>query len=248
MDQQTSTAGAFFVTHKDLFQYDKYIGNSDPFQNECAYDGGDSGAPKSFLEQYRELDRCRSIPEPRFTLIHPPTLNYPKVNPIKSATVSPPAFVTLQSTASNFIPFNRVQHEPIQSGNSNLRCPQPSSPDRMSTSAAKNNQTVSLQQQQSPVKVPVEPKQNVFILPALAGLLIDRETRAAASAHKSWDEAHKIEVLTGGKCVGRVRATSRNIPESIRMRLRASAIVSVRRERLYDLLCQDYEDISKHYT
>lgn len=274
--QQTSAAHAFFQAHKDLFQYEKYASNQDPFQTEnCQVDGG---AVKSFLEQYREIDReCQSVPalsELRFSLLHPPTRRYSITNLAVSTTPAPsPEFVTLQATASILEKFSNPQHEPIRSHvfanslqhTSQHTQPQPAlrvayecteapqypSPDRVSVSKAPADslgRPFLLQQPRSPVRLSVEPKLKNFSLPKLTELLIDRETRAAASTHKSWDEAHKIEVLVGSKCVGRVSAASRNIPPSIRSCLRASANVSVRRERLYDLLHRDYDELSKRYT
>jgi hypothetical protein len=259
MEQQTAAAHAFFLAHKDRFQYEKYVSNEDPFQNE--HDKAGRRAGQSFLEQYREIDREQpavpALSNLHFSLLHPPTKRFSitSITGNTAGSVPMPGFVSLASTASVLEGFNSLKHDRSQAAalvNSPQRLngykqpqskfvhdctpsPQDFSPDRSS----------SLQQQRSAVRVSDEPKLQCFALPKLAGLLIDRETRAAATAHKSWDEAHKIEVLVGGKCVGRMSAASRNVPSSIRARLRASAKVSVRRERLYDLLRSEYEALSK---
>ncbi|KAJ8569120.1 hypothetical protein ON010_g6140 [Phytophthora cinnamomi] len=272
--QQTSEARAFFLTHKDLFQYEKYVGNQDPLRIEAADEDRHGGVAKSFLEQYRDIDRGRPAvalsSELHFPLLHPPPRNYSIGNAIDTSTNAPPALVALQSPAFMSKSSN-PQCQLIRScalGNSPLRVscharPEPTNnsmvtklnitppqqsptPDCVSASMIMSDQFISRQQQRSLVRVPVVSKQQPFSLPTLAELLIDRETRAAATAHKTWDEAHKIEVLIGSKCAGRVSAASRNIPQSIRLRLRASANVSVRREHLYDLLRSDYEEISKY--
>ncbi|KAG7382747.1 hypothetical protein PHYPSEUDO_004383 [Phytophthora pseudosyringae] len=276
MEQQTSAAHAFFQAHKDLFQYEKYVVNHDPVVTESNPAQAHDRTTKSFLEQYRELDRERvSVPalsEQRFSLPHPPAGAYSLTNLAVNTipAVHLPEFVTLKSTASILENFNNLQHEPIRSHvfaaslqhtsqhtqpQAALRvtydsspAPQYPSPKRVSDSNATVDQSLLLQQQRSPIRQPVESNQKIFSVPKLAELLIDRETRAAGTAHKSWDAAHKIEILIGSKCVGRVSAASRNIPPSIRSRLLASANVSVRRERLYELLHRDYEELSKRYT
>ncbi|GMF11688.1 unnamed protein product [Phytophthora lilii] len=277
MDQQeTSAAQAFFLTHKDLFQYEKYVGDHSPFQT-AAEGNSDGQIAKSFLCQYREVDRGRaSVPalaELHFSLLHPLVQPFPVSNVTASTTtpVSLPVCINLQSTSAILEKFTDHQHDPtrshavVSSPQRMIHLTQPSSPvrttnDRMLPPQDPNSdhtfaslkkdvlsQSYSHQLQGSPARFPVEPRQN-FSLPKLAELLIDRETRAAVTAHKSWDATHKIEILIGGKCVGRVSAASRNIPPSIRSRLRASANISVRRERLYDLLCRDYDEISKRHT
>ncbi|KAG3201946.1 hypothetical protein PC128_g3542 [Phytophthora cactorum] len=258
---EASAAQAFFQAHKDLFQYEKYVGNQDPFQTENT---------KSFLEKYREIDHDRqpmpAFSELSFSLLHPPTRRFPSANLAINAATPVPEFVTLHATASALEKLNNLQHERIRTHTfasplqhttqytqpqpalrvtyDSSAAPQYPSPDRTSVSKATSDRSVLLQQR-SPIRLSIESKQNIFALPKLAELLIDRETRAATTAHKSWDESHKIQVLVGNNCVGRVNAASRNLPPSIRSRLRASANVSVRRERLYDLLRRDYHELSK---
>ncbi|KAL3673655.1 hypothetical protein V7S43_001354 [Phytophthora oleae] len=276
MEQHASDAHAFFQAHKDLFQYDKYVASQDPFQAENSHVHTESGAAmtSAFLEHYCQLDRERppvpAVSELRLSLLHPPTRRFSMSNASPYKTTAPlpvPAFVTLQSASI----LENLQHDPIRSytferqqhttqhtqqqpalsitnSHNSPVAPQYPSPVRDFTSKAIADPFFSSQQQRSPVRQSLQSVPKAFSFPQLSGLLIDRETRAAESAHKSWDEAHKIEVLIGSKCVGRVSAASRNIPPSIRSRLQASANVSVRRERLYDLLRREYEELSKRNT
>ncbi|ETI37535.1 hypothetical protein F443_16489 [Phytophthora nicotianae P1569] len=255
---EVSAAQVFFQAHKDLFQYEKYVGNQDPFHIECT---------KSFLEQYREIDRDRRLvpaTSERFSLLYPPTRRFSSVNLTVNPAPPVPEFVTLQATASVLENLNNPLHEPTRSHTftsppqrtSQYNQPRPGlrvsydssaaqypNPDRSSVPKATPDRSALLQQR-SPIRLSTESKQKNSTLPKLTDLLIDRETRAATT-HKIWEETHKIQVLTGNNCVGRVNAASRNLPLSIRSRLHVSANVSVRRERLYNLLRRDYEELSK---
>lgn len=84
-------------------------------------------------------------------------------------------------------------------------------------------------------------KATAFQMPAVSELLIDSSARRQQLAQRQMDEAAKIQLLVGSKCVGRVSAATRNLPASIRRRLEASANVAARRERLYNVLLQDYQ-------
>ncbi|KAL7691432.1 hypothetical protein Plhal304r1_c009g0035891 [Plasmopara halstedii] len=115
-------------------------------------------------------------------------------------------------------------------------------PHQLTDSKNSVNRSVGLQQPCYPIQL------KNLSFPKRNELLIDRETRAAANAHKLCNKSSKIQNLISSDCVGRVNAISRNLPMSIRSRLLASANVSKRRERLYDLLCRDYDELSKRYT
>lgn len=256
---ENSAAQTFFQAHKNLFQYEKHVGKQDPFQTENT---------KSYLLKYQEIDREKefapALSELRFTALHPPIRNSPSTK-FSTYTATPvPEFVTLEATASVLENLSRLQQEPVhshpfvspQQQTTQYTQPQPAyrvtydspatpqypSPDRISVFKGTSDRSALLQQR-SPVRLSVESKQKIFTLPKLSELLIDQETRAA-TPHKPWDESRKIQVLVGSNCVGRVNAASRNLPPSIRSRLRASANVSVRRERLYNLLRRDYEKLS----
>lgn len=269
MEQHTSDARAFFQAHKDLFQYDKYVANQDPFQADNSHIHTDNGAAtaSAYLEQYRHLDlECPPVPtvsEMRVSLLHRPTRRFSLSKPQVYASTAPiPALVTLQSTSS----LENLQYDPIRAyAFESQQCTTLHNQQQSVSSITNSHEspvasqypspvrdftskTIANPPQRSPVRQSLQLASKGFCFPQLSGLLIDRETRAAASAHKPWDEANKIKILIGSKCVGRVSGASRNIPPSIRLRLQASANVSVRRERLYDLLRRDYEELSKRIT
>lgn len=256
--ERTSAALAFFQAHKDLFQYDKYVSNQSPFQPDSQIKGD------SYLEHYQKVDRDRHLVPTLSNLyvslfhIQPPTLAVTNVAQTISAAPLPKAD-TLQSPvpilrSTNGLPTiirppveHTTQHTQRQSaicvtnassGELQSRCS-----NRVHTSKSLADRSDLLQQQPSPIQLSIE--QNPYNLPKLNDLLINQETRAAFTAHKVWNESRKLQNLLGSDCVGRVTAASRNLPLSIRSRLRASANVSKRRERLYTLLCRDYDELNK---
>lgn len=268
---EQTAAQAFFSEHKDLFEYDKYVGIQDPFQPQATCERSGDAATKSFMDQYRELDHNRAtaptLAERSFSLSRPLRGKYT----IPNIATPSPEFFTLQSPvvlANRFarnIPQKLASPQRIDytsqqllksiSSETRLGCTHEIHQDSLSSTAFSSGQLRpdtlnSPLRQRSFIRQSAEftRKRDQDYMPKLSDLLIDQETRANSVAHKTLDEAHKIEVLTGGKCVGRVNAASRNIPLSIRMRLNAAANVSVRREKLYELLRRDYEQLSTRYV
>lgn len=265
---EQTAAQAFFSQHKDLFEYDKYVGT---FQRQAICERSGDTATKSFLDQYRELDHSRAtaltLKELSFSLSLPIRGKYT----IPSIATPSPEFFILQSPAmlanqfASNIPQKlaspqRIGHTSQQLLNSifsetRLGCTHATHQDALSSTFFSSGQLHpdtlnSALRKRSLIRQSAEfpRKRDHDCMPKLSELLIDPETRASSVVHKILDEVHKIEVLTGGKCVGRVNAASRNIPMSIRTRLNAAANVSVRREKLYELLRRDYEQLSTCYV
>ncbi|TMW60532.1 hypothetical protein Poli38472_000574 [Pythium oligandrum] len=250
--QQDSLGSAqrFFAAHKDLFEYDKYVG------------GEITAMTPSFLTRYQECEqRHIDTPALQLSLLVPTvTLSEAVPRPPALLSLSPPNTFQLPSTsglslaptmvpsASPAGPYSHVvaAHSP------------PASPIRSSTNPV--DQPVSSEVYHQPPSPPrrFSPRRQLHqqaslgglldtprALPVLADLLVDAAQRAKhVPSQRHVDDAKKIELLIGTSCVGRVSSTT-NVPPAIRRRLDASTRVQQRREQLYKLLCSDYHRLTQ---
>jgi hypothetical protein len=294
-----SRARSFFLTNKDLFEYDKYVGSTDPFDPACS--SPSRGPSLSFLDRYRACDEqysstsddvgyllavpaiassILSIPLPSAASRSPPRTNYRppallSASPLQSPPlsdsysrqhqhfdfgeqhptrlslyqqrISPPKPLGCplgrQEYALESLPASQSVHlptSPLQRLNGEF------SPQRVEASIA-SHETLPRsppRHQQPGVFLARQASSTAFRMPAVSELLLDSSARRQQLAQRQMDEATKIQMLIGSKCVGRVSAATRNLPASIRKRLESSARVSARRERLYSVLLQDYQRLA----
>jgi hypothetical protein len=251
----------FFLQHKDLFEYDKLVGGS----------GHMTSSTPSFLDRYRECDRQQAAPEmtqlaTMGTVLRLDAHVMPPPDFSISTFAAPSAFGWLASrTTLGDLNLEHTSCPPAHSTSlargSPIANKQPVSPSRRVTDFVPTGSFDKLEADRSHrasrstinllgsprrrSNVPVEGFRSA--IPKLNELLIDASTRAGLVVPtKRLDDAKKIELLIGSKCVGRLSAAaSSNLPPSIRHRLEASAVVHQRRERLCALLRDDYERLTK---
>lgn len=293
-----SHARSFFLANKDLFEYDKYVGGTDPFDPACS--SPSRGPSLSFLDRYRACDEqypsanddagyllaapaiassILSIPLPSAALRSPLRDNYRpptllSASPLQSSQIGSSCsrqhqhfdFGEQQLTRSSLYqqrmsptkplssPLGRQQYA-LDSLQANQRVHLAASPLRLNGALSPQRIEASVTPHGFPSRSPPRYQQQeaflarqasstTFRMPAVSELLLDSSARRQQLAQRQVDEAAKIQMLIGSKCVGRVSAATRNLPASIRKRLESSTRVSARRERLYSVLLQDYQRLA----
>lgn len=232
-----SAASRFFLQHRDLFEFDKYLGDVSVISSS-----------QSLLRQYQDCERLHQ--RDVLQSLRPEPVLLTAISPYQFTPLSPPSNVSHSSplhVAGPAASPPRRNHRPPD--------PAPLSPQhlanrfQLSVPAQVDHQRAlrsPRRQPRSPTRYPThapDPSSaSTHHIPKIDELLIDASTRTVHfGPAKRVDDAKKIELLIGSKCVGRVSAAaSSNLPQAIRNRLLAATMLQQRRERLYTLLRQEY--------
>lgn len=224
------THGSFFEMHRELFEFDKYVG----IQQIPSL-----STKTSFLDQYMECEKRQVLERAKSSTsnILLPTTAVELLFYQNEKDASPDFLNTqYKLQALHEIPFSGPYRSP-------QRVKSPKSPPRGSWEL-ELEPTCTAQHYGARARGTASEQSARFKIPKLSDLLLDASSRAAYSRSKRIDDAKKIELLVGSTCVGRISAVSTNLPPAIHRRLEASSRVHQRREQLVALLSNDYDRLS----
>lgn len=263
-------AHSFFHAHKELFEYYRFVGGATPFDlpsasfldryRECDGAGPVVVVSPVFTTSHLAAPALHFVPsgptEPAFVsissaaVLHAPTSTVVSPSPIHLSyprSSQPERYADPPSPIS----YPRLAQEWTGSPPKSLSSPQ----NRPAYSPQKQIvATISDATPKPPLQSPqrqsiVPPSTRNFRMPPMNELLLDSSARRQlGGSQRRVDEASKIELLMGSKCVGRVSAATRNLPPAIRKRLDASANLPARKERLYSILLHDYQQLNRLLT